>query len=241
MKDDCKERVYTNEGNWPLIKHLPGAAVNILDVGCGAGDNAVLLKGFIPGAKVYGITVSNAERERAAQFMADCIVADIELGVPDALRDIRFDAMIFSHVLEHVHHPSTVLASFSSLLRPEGVMLIAVPNVLAWKQRWQFLMGRFEYTSTGIMDQTHLRFFTYSTADRYLFSETPDLNLVLKDVTGSVPLWIMRRHFFPRQISGLCDRLGCTLAPNLFGSQVILVAQKRLSDQSRKGTRSVSL
>ena len=138
--------------------------------------------------------------------------------------------MLFSHVLEHLRHPSDVLRAFTELLHPEGVVLIAVPNVLAWKQRWRFLTGRFEYTETGIMDRTHLRFLTYDTADTYLLNEIDELAIVLKTVTGSVPLWLARRHIFPLRLSELCDSLGCRLAPNLFGTQIILSAKKRSTE-----------
>lgn len=208
----------------------------MLDIGCGAGDNAVLIKTLLPHCRISGITLSKDEREQAAPYMDECIVADIEAGVPETLRNATFDVMLFSHVLEHLRHPAEVLHSFSQILRPGGVALLAVPNVLTWQQRWQFVTGRFEYTETGIMDRTHLRFFTYSTADKHLLSKSCDLDLTSKTVTGSVPLWLARRHIFPVRVSALFDSLGCRLAPNLFGSQIILVVRKRLASAAQQLT-----
>lgn len=223
----CAERVYANEGNWPLLRHLPKGAIDVLDVGCGAGDNAALLRASGKNLRVYGITLSKEERDKAIKFMIDCMVADIEASIPEALQGKCFDVIVFSHVLEHLRNPAAVVAKFSGLLKPAGLVLIAVPNILSWKQRWKFFIGKFEYTATGIMDSTHLRFFTYHTADRYLLAQTPDLTVAGKEVTGSVPLWILRRYLFPRRFSEFCDRAGCYLAPNLFGSQVIIVAEKK--------------
>ena len=135
--------------------------------------------------------------------------------------------MVFSHVLEHLQDPAAVLARFSRLLRSRGQVLIAVPNILSWRMRAQFLLGRFEYGSAGELDDTHLRFFTYFTADQYLLSKSPDLQVASKAASGSVPLWWLRRHFFPQVWNEYIDQWGCRHWPNLFGDQVIIKAVKR--------------
>ena len=106
-------------------------------------------------------------------------------------------------------------------------MLIAVPNVLSWRMRLQFLQGNFEYESTGVLDDTHLRFFTYFTADQYLLAKSPDLQVSTKTVSGSVPLWWLRRHILPQRWSERIDQWGCRHWPNLFGSQVLIKVMKR--------------
>jgi len=219
-----QDRVYKNAGNVPLIALLDSDARQVLDVGCGAGDNAELLRSRLPGCQVHGITHSAAEAELAKRRMASCSVWDIEGDIPVEFNAMRFDAMIFSHVLEHLRDPELVLCKFSRLLKSGGTVLIAVPNVLSWTMRWQFLRGDFEYRSEGVLDDTHLRFFTYLTADRYLLSKCPELKLVSKGVTGSVPLWWFRRYLLPKKGSEFIDELGCRLWPNLFGGQILLKA-----------------
>lgn len=226
VNDPYRQRIYANEGNQPLLNFVRGDALKILDIGCGAGDNASTLKKWNRNRTIYGITLSPIEQAAAARHMELCVVADVESGVPIQVKNLQFDAVLFSHVLEHLRDPAAVLYDFTRLLRLGGMVLIAVPNVLQWKQRWQFLLGRFEYTATGTMDSTHLRFFTYITADRYLLAKTSDLKIVSKTVTGSVPLWLARRYLLPISISQFLDKLGSSLVPNLFGSQVIIVAKK---------------
>lgn len=221
------DRVYTNAGNPPLIDLLDSQSCKVLDVGCGAGDNAALVEARGFRCEVFGITRSPAEAEIARRYLQHCWVFDVEDGVPEELGKHTFDVLMFSHVMEHLRNPSTVLARLTKLLDPGGVVLIAVPNVLFWRQRVQFLLGRFEYQAAGIMDVTHLRFFTFLTADRYLLADTPELRVVFKDVTGSVPLWALRRYLLPRRLSSLFDDVGCRVLPNLFGSQVLIKAVKR--------------
>jgi 2-polyprenyl-3-methyl-5-hydroxy-6-metoxy-1,4-benzoquinol methylase len=221
------ERVYDDPGNPALCALLGPGAQRLLDVGCGAGANAALLRARHPGLGIEGITRSSREAELAGAHLDRAWVFDLEADFPPELEASRFDALFCSHVLEHVRQPSQVLARLARLLRPGGQVLIAVPNVLAWSQRFLFLAGRFEYEGTGVLDETHLRFFTYHTAERYLFAEAPELRLEDKHVTGSVPLWWLRRHVLPRSWSEGIDAFGCRVRPNLFGLQILLRASKR--------------
>jgi SAM-dependent methyltransferase len=227
---NIQDRIYKNEGNAPLIELLDSDAGQILDVGCGAGDNAQLVRSRLPGCKVHGITHSVAEAALARQRMTSCSVWDIEGDIPVEFNAMTFDAIIFSHVLEHLRNPELVLYKFSRLLKKGGTVLIAVPNTLSWAMRWKFLRGDFEYRSDGVLDDTHLRFFTYLTADRYLLRKCPELSLVSKGVTGSVPLWWFRRYLLPRKSSEFIDKLGCRLWPNLFGGQIVLKAVRDHSE-----------
>lgn len=222
-----QHRIYANTGNSPLIALLGAGCGRVLDVGCGAGDNAALIKAEYPETQVFGISCSAAEAELALQHMAQCWVFDIESEFPSDLAKQSFDAMIFSHVLEHLREPAAVLARFTRLLNPMGKVLIAVPNVLSWRQRVKFLLGRFEYESAGVLDDTHLRFFTYLTADRYLLSQSPNLELASKSATGSVPLWWLRRHVLPKVLCNRIDAWGRHHWPNLFGGQVLIKAVKK--------------
>jgi 2-polyprenyl-3-methyl-5-hydroxy-6-metoxy-1,4-benzoquinol methylase len=222
--DDRQSRIYKNSGNAPLLALLNSGTHSVLDVGCGAGDNAALLRSMFPGCKIHGVTHSPTEAQIAKRWMSECWVFDVEEEIPVELSALRFDTVIFSHVLEHLRDPAAILRKFTALLLPGGCVAIAVPNVLSWSMRWQFIRGDFEYKSDGVLDDTHLRFFTYLTADRYLLSRSPELELVSKTTTGSVPQWWLRRHILPKGWSSSIDALGCRVWPNLFGHQVLLKA-----------------
>lgn len=225
--DRYSGRLYQNEGNPELLAHLRCTTGRLLDVGCGAGDNARLLAASCGALQIFGITASQREADLARRYMRDCRVADIESEELSEHQSGPYDCLLFSHVLEHLREPSRVLASFVPHLREGGQVLIAVPNIANIHSRWQLMKGRFEYEDSGVFDETHLRFFSYHSVDKFLLKDVKGLELVGKHVTGSVPLWLFRRYLLPVAMTRYLDRMGCRLSPNLFGGQVILNLIKR--------------
>jgi SAM-dependent methyltransferase len=226
MQHELTERVYRNSGNAAVVDLVDPAAVSVLDVGCGCGDTARLLLARDPHKRIFGITASSAEAEIARRELEACWVADLEDELPASALQQQFDVVILAHVLEHLREPERVLKRLICCLKPGGSCVIAVPNVMVWRQRWLFLRGRFEYQRDGVMDETHLRFFSYETAFGRLCSETPELRMVQARVTGSVPLWVLRRHVLPQPIAARLDAWGCATWPNLFGAEVLLQLRK---------------
>jgi 2-polyprenyl-3-methyl-5-hydroxy-6-metoxy-1,4-benzoquinol methylase len=226
LSADPSSRVYENTGNPAVVALIDNAPRTVLDVGCGAGANAALLLDRAQPPEVYGVTGSEGEALLAKRHLRQCWIADLERGLPDAAREMHFDAILFSHVLEHLRDPAALVAQAAERLNPGGVCAIAVPNVLAWRQRLKFLFGEFEYAESGVMDSTHLRFFTRNTAAPYLLERAPSLRLAEVSVSGAVPLWLLRRHVFPSGVSRRIDDWGCRLRPNLFGNETLVKAIK---------------
>lgn len=227
MEDTKHNKVYSNKGNTQLINLLSDVGERLLDIGCGAGDNAALIKAKFAKCVIFGITHSANEAELALKHIEHCWVFDLDGKVPDDLAIQSFDTLLFSHVLEHLRDPDVVLASFSQFLHAGGQILIAVPNILSWRMRCRFLFGRFEYEKEGVLDDTHLRFFTYYTAEKYLLSKSTNLVLREKVVSGSVPLWWFRRYIFPASWCTFIDNWACRRWPNLFGDQVLMRVVKK--------------
>ncbi|MFS8068600.1 MAG: methyltransferase domain-containing protein [Byssovorax sp.] len=143
---------------------LFGRPRTVLDVGCGIGLNGAAAKRT--GAHVTGIEIVPASIERAKKVLDEVRVADIEreASLRDALGKRRFDLMLLADVLEHTTEPRAVLERLVPYLEEDGHVLISLPNVAAWPVRLGLLAGNFEYTSSGILDDTHLRFFTRESA-----------------------------------------------------------------------------
>jgi 2-polyprenyl-3-methyl-5-hydroxy-6-metoxy-1,4-benzoquinol methylase len=136
-----------------------GQGRRLLDVGAADG---LLSRGLTQrGWKVTGI---EADRAAAAAGSAHCermIVADLDAAMP-AL-DGPFDAIVCADILEHLRDPAAVLAALARALAPDGEIVISIPNVAHLWMRLSLLAGRFEYAERGILDRTHLRFFTRRT------------------------------------------------------------------------------
>jgi len=228
MQSDTSHKIYTNDGNAAVVSLIDRNARDVLDVGCGTGGTATLLRTRDPHKRLYGITGSSAEAELARPRFEHCWVADLEGQLPASLLEHRFDVVICAHVLEHLRQPQHVLRQLVQLLRPGGQCVVAIPNVVSWRQRWQFFRGRFEYQADGVMDATHLRFYSYWTAVPELCSGIPDLCVEHLRVTGSVPLWLLRRHVLPTAWAARLDDAGCRTWPNLFGNEILIDCKKKI-------------
>lgn len=153
-----------NEG---VLKQIPTVSSDekwILDVGCGraALSEAIKSKGYM----VWGIEINEDAVSIACKRINKVIQADLTNleAVASLIGDIKFDYVIFSDVLEHLPDPHSVLRAYIDFLKKGGVVLVSVPNVAGWSNRLALLFGKFEYTDTGVMDRTHVRFFTFRTA-----------------------------------------------------------------------------
>ena len=107
--------VYKNAGNVGLLRLLSSPPGRILDCGCGAGDNARLLSSR--GWRVTGVTIDPREQKAARQFCEAIYLADLENGVPASVGD-AFDAVLASHVLEHLARPERFLDEVRHRLNP---------------------------------------------------------------------------------------------------------------------------
>jgi 2-polyprenyl-3-methyl-5-hydroxy-6-metoxy-1,4-benzoquinol methylase len=136
-----------------MMQHRPPARV--LDVGCGPGWLAQALQA--QGHHVTGVDVS--EEADADQRMAKFVQADLEHGLPESVGG-GFDVVIAADVIEHVRRPEILIAQMIDRLRSGGTLIASVPNIGHWYPRARTAAGIFDYDQRGILDSTHLRFFT---------------------------------------------------------------------------------
>ncbi len=129
---------------------------HVLDVG--AADGLLAQRLTAGGWRVTGIEGDVALAEAARAHCESLIHADLNAEVPDL--DGSFDAIVYGDVLEHLVDPLGVLVSLDRHLTPGGLIVVSIPNVAHLWIRLSLLAGRFEYGGRGILDRTHLRFFT---------------------------------------------------------------------------------
>jgi SAM-dependent methyltransferase len=130
--------------------------VRILDVGTASG---YLGKSWRrSGHYVAGIEYDAATAEKAREYYDAFEVADVESFAFPYRRE--FDYIVFADVLEHLRDPAAVLRRCLPALKDSGKIIISVPNIANWIIRLSLLFGKFDYMDRGILDRTHLRFFT---------------------------------------------------------------------------------
>lgn len=216
-----EEKTYKNEGNAAVLGRVPESARTILDVGCGAGDNARILART--GRIVDGVTLSSAERDEALQHCRNVVIHDLEGGLPAELAG-PYDCVICSHVLEHICWPEKLLGDIRNRLVPGGLLIVALPNVLFYKNRWKIFAGRFEYEDSGLMDNTHFRWYTFQSAQSLLTRN--GFEVASAEADGSFPI-PFRRKLFPMALTRSVDAWASASFPGLFGYQMIFSARPR--------------
>ncbi|MDF5719224.1 MAG: methyltransferase domain-containing protein [Rhizonema sp. PD37] len=143
---------------------LVGNNKRVIDFGCAVGDFAQMLTA--KGCQVTGVEVNPQAAKVAEQYCEQVLVVDLDfVSLTEILPKQAFDVVVFGDVLEHLRDPWKLLEETRQLLKPEGYVVASIPNIAHGAIRLALLQGRFEYMTQGILDNTHLRFFTRKTVE----------------------------------------------------------------------------
>ncbi len=152
-----------------FLNEPPGT---VLDIGCGGGATGKLLKEKFPGTRVLGIEVNPQAAEHARASLDRVICASVD--VVDAARDLGGEAIssvLLLDVLEPLYDPWRALVRIRGWLAPGTRVIASVPNIRNLATLSRIAAGDFEYEANGVLDITHVRFFTRATL-RDLFEQT---------------------------------------------------------------------
>ena len=139
---------------------------DILELGCADGFISRHLSER--GCRVTGLEIDPEAAERARQWCERVVLYD--LNRPDWTDRVGpgFDTVLCGDVLEHLVEPEVALQQIHKILAPGARVLICLPNIAHFRVRLKLLAGKFEYEPTGVLDVTHLRFYTYQTARKLI-------------------------------------------------------------------------
>lgn len=203
-------------GDNPVLESLiPLGIQTALDVGCGCGGMAARLSQR--GIVVDGISWNREELQSAERFCRSTIQCDLNQTTPDLGSD-SYDLIICSHLLEHIAYPDNLLDALLRSLKPEGYFLVAIPNVMFWRDRLKLMRGRWNYESSGTFDYTHLRWYTRESMAQLLQKHGFAIERFCAD--GWIPLPGLK-FVVTKKFRSSINRLAARWWPELFAHQLI--------------------
>lgn len=188
--DSPLPEVYYDLTRDEVLPYVPLSASKVLDVGCSAGGFGSQIKARNPDAVVWGVEPVSEIAARAATRLDHVINGMFDASSPE-FDGQRFDAICFNDVLEHIETPEQTLVDAKKLLSENGVVVASIPNILFLFQIARILISRdWKYEPSGIMDRTHLRFFTKKSIMR-MFEES---GYEIVKIEGFDPKFALKHH-----------------------------------------------
>jgi 2-polyprenyl-3-methyl-5-hydroxy-6-metoxy-1,4-benzoquinol methylase len=189
---------YYDQSRPEVVAMVPPEARRIIDVGCGAGALGRALKAARPGLEVRGIEPVPSQADKARRVLDDVCVGGADDPLPGHWP--APDCVIFADVLEHLLDPWQTVRRFRRILGPGGTLVASIPNVAHHSVLGGLLRHRWDYHTHGILDRTHLRFFTRDTAIELFEQEGFAIRRVTRVMDG------LGQKRVGRWVKGLIDR-----------------------------------
>jgi 2-polyprenyl-3-methyl-5-hydroxy-6-metoxy-1,4-benzoquinol methylase len=167
-----------------------------LDFGCSTGYFGSLIK-QAKGIPVYGVEISDDAKE-ARKVLDGVYSFDLDADWPEQVYERTYDYLFFGDVIEHLKDPGKTLEKCKKLLKKDGRIFISTPNIAHISIRLELMGGNFDYEPMGILDNTHLKYFTRSSLQRLVHDAGYEVQRM--DFTAN--------DFSDKTITGMLDKLG---------------------------------
>jgi 2-polyprenyl-3-methyl-5-hydroxy-6-metoxy-1,4-benzoquinol methylase len=192
--------IYASSVRHEMVEFIPESAQRVLDVGCSVGNFGELLK-IDRKIEVWGVEIDEKACSIASQKLDKVICGGFgdDLNLPEK----HFDCIVFNDVLEHMDDPYSALKNAKKLLQKGGKVVASIPNVRYFDNMWNLVIHKnWDYVESGILDRTHLRFFTVKS----IFSLFTDLGYEIETIQGINPLeenhpYFIKKFYFLKLIT----------------------------------------
>lgn len=163
-----KQQDYFSSARHEIVDLLPKFSQRVLEIGCGSGQTLEMLKNKQFCAETVGIELFATAADEARSRVDAVYCMDVEIGpLPEQIG--KFDLILLLDVLEHLVDPWTFLRHLKDkYLAVDGKIIISLPNARHFSLVLPLLRGRFDYVERGLLDKSHLRFFTKDSAAKLL-------------------------------------------------------------------------
>lgn len=189
---------YTTTARTELLNFIPEFkdGLEILEIGCAAGGTLLEIKNRNPKVKLFGIEI-NPNSAKISSSFGRIENADVEKFFPEDWHE-KFDYIICGDVIEHLINPWSALKNIREMLKPSGHLLASIPNIIHISVVSSFLHGFWKYEDAGILDRTHLRFFTLDSIKTMLLETRLMGNVISKPINISDELNRLAKEFSSR-------------------------------------------
>jgi len=197
------------------IDHLSTAFISpdskILELGCSTGFMSQYFSSKL-NCQVTGVDINPQALKKAKKHCQQVILGDLEDKSIQKIIKLSgpFDIVFASAVIEHLKNPESVLQLIKQVLKPKGILIITTSNIAHWRIRLKLFLGNWNYQDYGVLDKTHLKFYTYHTFQTLIKSAGFKILKVKIDPAGGIKfLNLIFKNF-----------------PNLYAHQIVIKAQK---------------
>jgi 2-polyprenyl-3-methyl-5-hydroxy-6-metoxy-1,4-benzoquinol methylase len=153
------------------LLRLVSTGKTVLEVGCATGYVSKVMKEQF-NCIVTGIEIDPTAAEKAKEYCDRVLIGDVEkIDLLEELNKEKFDVVIFGDILEHLRVPEKVLTSMKRFLKDDGYIVASIPNIAHISVALELLEGKFDYKPLGLLDNSHIRFFTKESIQK-LFRES---------------------------------------------------------------------
>lgn len=180
---------YVDRPRTELLGLLDFPFQDVLEIGCGSGATGETIKRQHPEVVYTGVEIDPGAASEARRVLDRVVTADIERVNPEHL-DLRpqtFDVILCADVLEHLYDPWTVVRTLRTLLRPEGRLVASIPNSQNIRLVQNLISGYWTYSPQGLLDATHVRFFTLHEIGKLFVGNGYTIEQVISSCDADMP------------------------------------------------------
>ncbi len=216
MKHDAQDYEYFSCIRNDIIAQITSPVNRILEVGAASGGTLREIKRRGLAKETIGVDyIEFKEQAGRTNKIDQFIIADIEECLLP-IKESTCDIIICADVLEHLTNPWKVISYLKSLLTPTGYLIVSLPNIREYHTFWHiFIRGTFPYTSSGIFDKTHLRFF----CKKNMINLLEENGLAARSCVPSF-------YFFPHATRNILSKLTFRIFDQFLAVQYILIGTK---------------